>query len=965
MKQLLALTRKELKAYFGSPMAAIFIGAFLLAALFSFFWLETFFARNLADIRPLFRWMPLLLIFLVAALTMRQWSEEQRAGTLEVLLTLPVPLPHLVLGKFLAVLALVAVALALTLGLPLTVALLGDLDWGPVLGGYLGALLMAAAYIAIGLFVSARTDNQIVALIATVLLAGLFYLVGSPAITDFAGNRTGELFRALGTGSRFASIERGVLDLRDLVYYLGLAAFFLAANVLSLDQKRWSGGESTRGYRRAAWLTAGLLGANLLALNLWLADLHTLRADVTGSGQYSISAATRDLIANIEEPLELRGYFSGKTHPLLAPLIPRIKDLMAEYRVASGGNIEVAFIDPREDEELEAEANRQYGIKPVPFQVAGRHEAAVVNSYFHILVKYGDQYQTLSYEDLIEIERRPDGQLAVGLRNLEYDLTKTIKKTVYGFQSLASVFAGSDRQFTLTLIATPKRLPAPFAGLPAQIAAVAGELGREAGGRLAFEKIDPDQPGGPDRTEVNRRFHIQPLALTPLDQESFYLHLLLDAGGESEQLYLTGDMGAAEIRQEIEGALKRSSSGFLKTLGLWLPKPEAAMGTMAGTAEYRLFREMLRDNYNLEEVDLTGGHVPGDIDVLLLVAPQGMNDLERLAVDQYLMRGGAVAALAGRYLLDIPPGAQNLNLRPAAAGIAPLLDHYGLGVEEALVLDTQNEPFPIPVSRDLGGIVIREIRQLDYPFFVDVRSGGMNRESPIVANLPAVTMNWVSPVVTAPEAAATRRVTTLLQSSPEAWLSTETDIQPDFERYPSYGFPLGEPRGIHTLAAAMQGSFTSYFTEETDPRRAAAGPKRPREARAAQAAAPPLPLIKRSPDSARLVVVGSAEFVNDAVIGISQSLGKERYLNSLSLLQNIVDWAVEDEELLTIRSRASHVRLLKPMSRQAQAFWEWLNYGLAFIGLALVSLAGIRRQRREKPLILDETETVEEREHGS
>ena len=118
MKQSLALARKELRTYFGSPLALIFLGAFLAVTLFAFFWVEGFFARNLADVRPLFAWMPVLIIFLVAALTMRQWSEEQRAGTLEVLLTLPVRPAELVFAKFLAVMALVALALALTLFLP-------------------------------------------------------------------------------------------------------------------------------------------------------------------------------------------------------------------------------------------------------------------------------------------------------------------------------------------------------------------------------------------------------------------------------------------------------------------------------------------------------------------------------------------------------------------------------------------------------------------------------------------------------------------------------------------------------------------------------------------------------------------------------------------------------------------------------------------------------------------------------
>src|SRR5512139_2031523 len=223
MKQALSITRKELSAYFGSPMALIFVGVFLAVTLFAFFWVDTFFARGIADVRPLFRWMPILMIFLVAALTMRQWSEEQRSGTLEVLLTLPVSKIQLVLGKFLAVMALVALGLALTAVLPITVSLLGPLDWGPVIGGYLAALLMASAYTAIGLFVSSRTDNQLVALILTVIVSGFFYLIGSSGVTEFAPAQLGDILRALGAASRFESIERGVIDLRDLLYYVGIA----------------------------------------------------------------------------------------------------------------------------------------------------------------------------------------------------------------------------------------------------------------------------------------------------------------------------------------------------------------------------------------------------------------------------------------------------------------------------------------------------------------------------------------------------------------------------------------------------------------------------------------------------------------------------------------------------------------------------------------------------------------------
>ncbi|NIV38098.1 MAG: ABC transporter permease, partial [Anaerolineae bacterium] len=120
----------------------------------------------------------------------------------------------------------------MTLFLPITVSLVGNLDWGPVVGGYLAALLLASAYAAIGLFVSSRTDNQIVSLIITVLLGGLFYVLGTTGVTGLVGDMLGGILRAIGTGSRFESIERGVIDLRDLVYYLSLTVAFLTLNVL-------------------------------------------------------------------------------------------------------------------------------------------------------------------------------------------------------------------------------------------------------------------------------------------------------------------------------------------------------------------------------------------------------------------------------------------------------------------------------------------------------------------------------------------------------------------------------------------------------------------------------------------------------------------------------------------------------------------------------------------------------------
>ncbi|MBL7183567.1 MAG: Gldg family protein [Anaerolineae bacterium] len=956
-KQSLAIARKELGAYFGSPMALIFVGAFLVVTLFSFFWTETFFARNIADVRPLFRWMPVLMIFLVAALTMRQWSEEQRGGTLEVLLTLPVRRGSLVWGKFMAVVALIALALALTLFLPLTVTMLGPLDWGPVLGGYLAAILMASAYAAIGLFVSSRTDNQIVALILTVVICGAFYLVGSTGVTDFAGDALGEVLRAIGTGSRFESIERGVIDLRDLIYYLSLTAFFLVANVVSLDAKRWSRGPRTAAHRRSAILSVVLVAANLLALNTWLFPVHGLRADLTAQGEYSLSQTTRDLIRNpstssghrLQEPLLMRGYFSKKTHPLLAPLVPTIRDMMREYEIASGGKINAEIIDPRENEELEAEANRVYGIRPTPFRIAGRYESSVVSSYFDILIRYGDQSATLGFQDLIEVQSAGGGEFEVGLRNLEYDLTRSIKKVVCGFQSLDAVFASMEEPIKLTTFVTPQTLPEPLAEVPQLIEKVAQDIQAESGGKFTFEMIDPDDPNSPlTRQSLFDSYDLRPIAVSLFSPESYYLHTILQIGDEGQLFYPSGDMSEADLRAEIEAVLKRAAPGFLKTVGLWHPSEEPIPSPYGGTVQpissWQLVWQQLRQSYTLKLVDLSSGRVPGDVDVLVVIAPQGLGDAERFAIDQYLMRGGAVVVAAGNYILSPQQFGGALLIEAVQDGLQEMLAHYGIEVGNALVMDPQNEPFPVPVQRSVAGMTVVEYQQLPHPFFVDVRRDGMATESPIVADLPAVTLNWVSPVEVDEEKNKDREVVTLLQSTAGSWLRSSANVQPDLQTYPKFGFPVEGEQQVRPLAVSIRGSFESYFKDKLSP------------LQEGEAEASALGTIEVSPESSRLVVVGSAEFVDDVVLEISRRFSQDRYLLNLQLLQNIVDWAVEDEDLLSIRSRGTYARLLRPMEKDEHSFWEGLNYALALLAVIGIGVVWNIRQRSEEPMPLVDVE---------
>ncbi len=952
MKKILSIAGKELKLYFGSPMALIFVGVFLVLTLFVFFWVDSFFARGAADVRALFEWMPLLLILLVSALTMHQWSREEESGNLQVLLAMPVRLGELVAGKFLSALALVALSLGLTLFLPLTVQSLGNLDWGPVIGGYLAALLLASSYIAIGLFVSSRTDNQLVALIGTAVICGLLQAIGSPIITDLFGAATGDLLRQFGTGSRFESIERGVIDLRDLVYYLSLAIFFLACNILSLDGKRWSRGAHLRAHRLNGGVGLALIGLNLLVFNLLIAPAKAARLDLTQHSEYSLSDVTRNLLAGLQEPLLVRGYFSEESHPLLSPLVPRIKDTLREYELASNGMLKLEFVDPLTDPDLEREANQIHGIRPTPLQTKDRGGLSLVNVYFDVLIAYGDQSAALNFSEVIEVVETPLG-IEVRLRNLEYDLTSSIQRVVYGFQSLEAVLASLDQPAKLTLYLSSATMPETMAEVNATIQEVTAEIAEANPDSVDLVVVDMSAPDvDVSEGELFDRYQIQPVPASFFSTETFYLHLVVEAGGETQVIYPSGDLSQAEIRSAIEAALKRSSSGFLKVIGLWTPP---AQGTdqfgqpMPSLQQYSILEGTLRESYELRRVTLEEGQLAADVDALILMSPHSLSDAQRYAIDQYVMRGGSLIVAAGHYRLGVDPYAGTLLLDPNEGGIEDLLESYGIIIGDSLVMDLQNAPFPMQVQRDVGDMIVTEIQALNYPFFIDVRPNGLDAESPVVNNLPLATMSWASPVTVDQSILTDARVTTLIRSSDASWETTVADPQPNLELYPEFGFALSEDLSSFSLAVAVESSFSSYFIDKPSPFESAEAEL---AADPAAAETEPIGLIKRSPAGTRIVVLGSSEFVNDTVYQISANFAGDRFVSNLQLIANAIDWFSEDMSLASIRSRGSVARILPAISQEAQDRWVLINYAVAIIGLIAIAVVWQVQRRAEQPITL-------------
>ncbi|TMQ06994.1 MAG: ABC transporter permease [Deltaproteobacteria bacterium] len=930
------IIKKELRGYFNSAIAGVFLAVFLAAALFVFFVLDKFFARGLADLRPLFNRMPLLLIILVSALSMRLWADERRAGTLEVLLTLPVPRWQLVAGKFLAAMVLIAVALGLTLGLPITISRMGNLDIGPVIGGYFAALLLSAAYLSIGGCVSALTENQIVAFIATAAVCVVTYLVG----------RLGNIGQLFGTGARFESVARGVLDLRDLAYYGGIMATGIALNVVLLERLTWGRGSRGHARRVGSVLAVVLIAANAIALDVWLAPVRRARIDLTQDSAYSLSDSTRSILAGLDERLLIRGYFSDKSHPKLEPLVPQLRDLLEEYRIAGGSKVRVEMIDPTESDEAKREAKERFGIDPTPLRFATQTEQSVVNAYFAIAIEYGDHHAVIGLNEMIAVRAVEIGDVEVTLKNPEYELTKTIKKTVAEFSSVDALFA-SPGKIQLTAYVTPKTLPDNWKDAPDKLKKVVDELTKQSGGKLAFTQVEPK--GETEMRELFTKFGLRPYQ-DFFSGQVYYFNLLVQVGNHLVRIAVPQNHGEADLKTAIMDGLKRAAPGFTRVVGLWSPPAPPPMPPMQGMPpqempppqSFRALRRALQGNYEVRDVALTSP-VPDDIEALVLAGPASLDARSIENLDQFVMRGGALVVLAGRYRLA-PGMGGGITVEKVTTGLEQAFQKWGITVEDQMVMDTRSDTFPVPQERDLGnGMMIREIKQVPYPFFLKIDGDRISSSSVITGGLAGSVMHWASPVKAETKAGDDEhRVDVLLRSSGESWLTTTTNVQPDTLKYPELGFPGPkdtDKKSSQVMAVSIIGGFTSSVAKPKDQAKDSAD----KDAAGQR-------LLEHSPPDTRIAVFGSSAFASDLLV---EQLDSDFTKANVELVHNAVDWSLADTDLLAIRSRSAAARALT-VEVKSRDRWIIGNVMIAGLALGLVVALALVRRAAIQPIIVKE-----------
>lgn len=421
MKRAWTIARNEFRGYFDQPTAYILLVAFLGLALFLTF--RNLYTMGAATLRPLFSLLPWLFAVFVPAIAMRSLAEERRSGTLEWLAAQPVTEVDLLVGKFLGNWLFVLVALAGTLPLAVGVAAVSSADAGIMVAQYVGAALLAAAMVAIGLFASSATTNQITAFILGAGMSFALVLAGLQVVTIGLPPALGAAVAHLSLMAHFQGIDRGVLDLRDIVYFVTATALFLVLAYLLLARQRLSHG---RGAYRRLRVGVTALAAGIVLVNLLGSHIHG-RLDLTRDRLFTLSGGTEDVLHGLDDVVTIKLYRSSELPPEVQLTLRDVRDLLADYRQKADGRVQVEEVDPDEDEDAAAEA-RSVGVSQIDFNVVRGDEFQVKRGWFGLAVFYADR------QDAIPVISRSD--------DLEYRLTSMIAALVHPKKPRLAVVTG-------------------------------------------------------------------------------------------------------------------------------------------------------------------------------------------------------------------------------------------------------------------------------------------------------------------------------------------------------------------------------------------------------------------------------------------------------------------------------------------------------------------------------------------
>jgi ABC-2 type transport system permease protein len=405
MKQLLSVIKKEFKGYIDHPIAYVLAVVFLVINNFVFF--RSSLVQEVASLRSMFNLLPWILLFFVSALTMRTWAEEKRENTLNVLLSYPVKVWQIIFGKYLATVLLISLMLLFTLLIPVSLLSVGQFDWGVILAQYLGTFFMILGMVAVGQWASSLTKNQVVAFILSVAILFAFFFIGLDFVILALPFPLNIVAQQLGLLAHFNAITRGVLDVRDILYFVSLAFVFLALAYTWLTRAKLP--KKSREWRTLQTSTVVVI-VIAIVINLF-GQSFTVRADLTDQNLYSLSPATKATLRDLDDTVRITLYRSQKL-PTQIELVSRdVQDILSDYQKFGGRHLEYSLKYPDENEE-DAELAESNGIPAIRFNVVREDEFTLQEGYFGLVIEYLDEKESIPFIQTID--------------DLEYRLTSTI-----------------------------------------------------------------------------------------------------------------------------------------------------------------------------------------------------------------------------------------------------------------------------------------------------------------------------------------------------------------------------------------------------------------------------------------------------------------------------------------------------------------------------------------------------------
>lgn len=683
-------------------------------------------------------------------------------------------------------------------------------------------------------------------------------------------------------------------------------------------------------------LTTLLVGANVVCFTLLFDKVRGLRADLTDDGLFQLAPETVALLQEPEEPLEVFFYYTAidKLHEKLRPVAFLVADKLREMGAASNGKVVVRLVEwDKAEKEVQDRATDTFGVKPIQLQVQTADEAAVRNTYFSVVVAYGDQHERFEGRQLWRITAL-GSDIIVEPENVEYLLAKSINKVVRGFNSVGAALATKNLEATVDFYFSPEaELPENLKKVSAHAKKVAEKLRAESAGRFKFTVEDPTGDA-PDKVKLRAKLETMGLRDLQLDptQPGFWSWAVMKVGKKYAPIALLNfseDFTESDMRDAVQGTLKQMVPGFLTVVGIATPEPEEdpmarMMGRQAPPQEFGDLREMLGAEFEVKSVDLkTGKPIPRDVSTLLVMRPNGLSDRAIFELDQFVMRGGRLVVCADAFGFDMQAAVSTgkPEIKRADLGkLKELLRHYGAEIEDSYLLDTESLQLTLMDQVYEGGRQRPTTEKLKYPYFLAPTPEATDAKHPITTRLRNLLFCYATPVSLAEAVAAAESRpaktgvpagvvgTVLVRTSAEA--STTSDPS-EGNRMARSSYAPPPAAKSYGLAVALQGRFPSFFADRPIP----PAPTKEGEAPASRSTEESR-LLKLSGDTS-VTVIGDADFISPITAHFFQ-LSDELRANR-SFLRNAVDFGGDDQRLMAVRNREQTRRPLTELGKKTPA----------------------------------------------